>query len=294
MPTLARTAREFLDDPALSTRTRKLYEGILSFFTDIHRNREVKEITRIDVEEYLKSLTHLNYRTHNLHQTVINRLFNFAAEKRYVDSNPLQYIKRRKPAANKGEHQDDEPVKYLSKKQVILLLKAVSYDKRLLALVYMLYESGARIAEVLSLKKSSIDFQNRQFQVIGKGNKKRWCFFGEKTAEALKNYINGNREHPHDALFTERKRKKGICTLSYNTAYRTFSKAVREYSSLQGVAFHDLRHTFATERANLISLEVLRALLGHEKIQTTLIYQKVTSKVAREEAHAVLEKINNN
>jgi integrase/recombinase XerD len=57
------------------------------------------------------------------------------------------------------------------------------------------------------------------------------------------------------------------------------------------LSFHNLRHTFATERAKVVPLEVLRALLGHENIQTTLIYQKITSEVAREEAHKALEAV---
>ncbi|MEP1075193.1 tyrosine-type recombinase/integrase [Leptolyngbya sp. PL-A3] len=59
-------------------------------------------------------------------------------------------------------------------------------------------------------------------------------------------------------------------------------EAIDEYKSLTGTRFHDLRHTFATERAQIVSLDVLRAFLEHEKIQTTLIYQKITLRVAQE------------
>ena len=53
---------------------------------------------------------------------------------------------------------------------------------------------------------------------------------------------------------------------------------------LAGARLHDFRHTFATERVGLIALEELRALMGHENIQTTLRYQKVTSEKAKEAA----------
>uniref|UniRef100_UPI0036F2B560 tyrosine-type recombinase/integrase n=1 Tax=Trichocoleus desertorum TaxID=1481672 RepID=UPI0036F2B560 len=46
---------------------------------------------------------------------------------------------------------------------------------------------------------------------------------------------------------------------------------------LSDIRIHDLRHTFATERVGLMGIEELRALMGHEHIQTTLRYQKVTS-----------------
>ncbi|MEB3119751.1 MAG: site-specific integrase, partial [Snowella sp.] len=61
------------------------------------------------------------------------------------------------------------------------------------------------------------------------------------------------------------------------------------YPLLKGVRLHDLRHTYATERVQLISLEELRALMGHDNIQTTLHYQKVTSQKAEETAQKALQ-----
>jgi integrase/recombinase XerD len=46
-----------------------------------------------------------------------------------------------------------------------------------------------RVAEVLALNTAAINFQNCEFQVIGKGNKKRWCYFGEASATALQAYF---------------------------------------------------------------------------------------------------------
>jgi integrase/recombinase XerD len=183
-------------------------------------------------------------------------------------------------------------VRYLTRKQLEILFKAAEPSPRLAALIALLYESGARISEVLSLPLSALDLQACQFQVIGKGNKKRWCFFGHRAAQALRRYIDGGRHHPHHALFTERHAfSNALRPLSYQMAYRDLREAKDGYSTLNGVRFHDLRHTFATERAQLVPLEVLRALLGHEKIQTTLIYQKITSQVAGEAARAALQKL---
>jgi integrase/recombinase XerD len=71
---------------------------------------------------------------------------------------------------------------------------------------------------------------------------------------------------------------------NYRTVYTYWCKFTQTEPLLQGVRIHDLRHTFATERVGLIGIEELRALMGHENIQTTLRYQKVTS--ARAEAAA--------
>jgi integrase/recombinase XerD len=202
------------------------------------------------------------------------------------------HLRRSKPNGAKGEHATDEPVRHLGKGQVTALLRAAAGNPRLLALVSLLYESGARIAEALALDLAGVDLAARQFQVVGKGNKLRWCFFGDSAEATLRAYLDGGRHHPHRSLFTERGAyRNDIRPLSYPLAYRDLREAVKGHTALQGVRFHDLRHTFATERASMVPLEVLRALMGHESIQTTLMYQKVTSAVAREAAHEALRKL---
>jgi integrase/recombinase XerD len=288
--TLARVARELLDSPDLSPRTKKLYEGILTGFVAQCGSTWVEQASRQQVEAYLRSLNHLSFRTHQLHQTVIHRLFRFAMERQYTEKNPVALIKRRKPDPTKSEHRSDESVKYLTQGQLRTLMRAASTNPRLNALLWLLYESGARIAEILALKLKDVDLVERQFQVIGKGNKKRLCFFGQLAAGALKDYIEQHRHSPSPALFTERlTRSCQVRPLSYATAYRDLRGVIDEYKSLTGTRFHDLRHTFATERAQIVPLEVLRALLGHEKIQTTLLYQKITSRVARDSAQEALD-----
>lgn len=290
--TVARVARELLDSPDLSPRTKTLYEGILTRFVAQCGSTWVEHITREQVEIYLRDLSHLSVRTHHLHQAVIHRLFRFAMERELSEKNPVALIKRRKPDPKKGEHRSDEAVKYLTQAQLKTLMRAASTNSRLSALLWLLYESGARIAEILALKLKDVDLTERQFQVIGKGNKKRLCFYGERAASVLRDYIEHDRQSPSPALFTERlTRSCEVRPLSYATAYRDLREAIDEYKSLTGTRFHDLRHTFATERAQIVSLEVLRALLGHEKIQTTLIYQKITSRVAQESAQEALQKI---
>ena len=240
---------------------------------------------------YLQSLTEINFRTHNRHHAIIRRLFTFAAEAGYLTQNPAAYIKRKKPLLSQGEHGSDEAVRYLKKQELQALYKRSSRNLKLHALITLLHESGARVAEVLALNTNQINFQECQFQVVGKGNKKRWCYFGEAGTTALKAYFL-KKDGTHEALFTERLiRSAQVRRLSYATAYREWKEVTDSHPTLRTTGFHNLRHTFATERAKVVPLEVLRALLGHENIQTTLIYQKITSEVAREEAHKALEAV---
>lgn len=287
--TVARVATELLNDPNLAPLTRKSYQGVLTPFVAQVGRHFVDKVERSQIEAYLQSLTDMNFRTHNRHHTIIKRLFTFAAERGYTAHNPAAYIKRKKPQVSQGEHGSDEEVRYLKKPELAALYKRSARNLRLHALITLLHESGARIAEVLALNTTDIDFKKCQFQVVGKGNKKRWCYFGEHSTTALKAYFQ-KRDGTHEALFIERlARSARVRRLSYATAYREWKEITESHPTLRTAGFHNLRHTFATERVKLLPLEVLRALLGHENIQTTLIYQKITSEVSREEAHKALE-----
>jgi TnpA family transposase len=77
-----------------------------------------------------------------------------------------------------------------------------------------------------------------------------------------------------------------VVRLSYASVHQRWRFLVDAHLLLKGIRIHDLRHTFATERVGLIGIEELRALMGHQNIQTTLRYQKVTSQQAEHAAQA--------
>lgn len=94
------------------------------------------------------------------------------------------------------------------------------------------------------------------------------------------------------ALFTAQQPYSGKVTrLSYATVYKDWKRLTDNHPALRGVRIHDLRHTFATERVGLMGIEELRALMGHEHIQTTLRYQKVTSARAETVAKQALAEL---
>ncbi len=187
-----------------------------------------------------------------------------------------------------------EQVRYLTPQQLDLLYSLVKKDARMNALVHLLHSSGARIAEILSLDLADLDVDRRRFQVIGKGNKQRWCFYNDSTANCLNNYIKYYRHSKHPALFTAQKPQNNSDTrLSYTRVYQSWIQITSNTPLLKGIRIHDLRHSWATERVGILQIEELRALMGHEKIQTTLRYSKVTSQRAEEVAQLAFEKIRN-
>jgi integrase/recombinase XerD len=276
--TLATVVTEFLDRPGYATKTRHSYEITLLPLLAQHGSTPIELLTRPTLEAYLNSLTHLAYTTHRRHQAIVQSLLNFAVERNYLKANPLAHLKQRKPDSSKGEHSSDQTIRYLRPEQLQQLYAAVRADARMNALVHLLHRSGARIAEILALDLAEVDLEQRKFQVIGKGNKQRWCFYSPDVANALANYLHYYRHPNHPALFTAQQPYSGtVSRLSYATVYKDWKRLTQTCPQLSDIRIHDLRHTFATERVGLMGIEELRALMGHEQIQTTLRYQKVTS-----------------
>jgi integrase/recombinase XerD len=292
MVTLAKLATEFLERPGLAATTLRSYEFTLMPLLKEYGRWSIDILDRQLLVEYLNQIANVSYTTHHRHQAVITALFNFAFEQDYIQSNPISNLKRRKPNRENGEHATDENIRYLTPEQLSILERVVKKDARMSALVNLLYSSGARIAEVLALDLAVLNIDVRKFQVIGKGNKTRWCFYSEDAAKSLNYYIKYYRYSDCSALFTAEQPFTHVHSrLSYQAAYQSWAKLLSSEIQLQGIRFHDLRHTFATERVGLMGIEELRALMGHENIQTTLKYSKVTSQRAEQVAQLAFERL---
>ena len=298
--TLASLAVQFLERQGLSQKTIRSYESTLMPLLKQHGRSPIDSITRQELEQYLNSLTHLSYTTHNRHQAILQSLLNFAVEQSYLNANPLPKLKQRKPDLQKGEHGTDEVIRYLTPQQLSTLYRLLRENcyipeiYRLQTIVTLLHRTGARISEVLALDLEQVNLEERKFKVVGKGNKQRWCFYSEEIAKNLAGYLKYYRYQEHPALFTaQQPLTKEVTRLSYRTAYRDWTGLIDKSTELKGCRLHDLRHTFATERVGLMGIEELRALMGHENIQTTLRYQKVTSSRAEEVAKRALAELSN-
>ena len=221
-------------------------------------------------------------------------MFNYAVEQQHIKANPIAKLKRRKPDADKGEHGSDEAIRYLTPNQLQKMYKAVETDCRTHTIMRLLHRSGARISELLALDFEQVDLKQQKFQVIGKGNKQRWCFYSDDAAQLLNTYLKHYRHQRCHALFTAQQPIAGnISRLSYRTVHQNWRRLIAGIPELEGARLHDLRHTFATERVGLMGIEELRALMGHESIMTTLRYQKVTSARAETVAQSALKKLAN-
>jgi integrase/recombinase XerD len=288
--TLATVATQFLQRPGLAKGTLRSYESTLMPLLEEYGYMPIEILTRQTLQEYLNSLTELAYTTHHRHQATIQALFNFAVEQGHIRANPIARLKRRKPNLERDEHDSDEVIRYLTPEQLKVLYQVIQPDARINALVHLLHRTGARVSEILALNLEEINFAQRKFQVIGKGNKRRWCFYSEDAAQALDRYLNRERHAGCPALFTAQQPfTLKVSRISYRTVHQNWTDLIAQSPELEDIRMHDLRHTFATERVGLMGIEELRALMGHQNIQTTLRYQKVTSQRAETVAQKALD-----
>jgi integrase/recombinase XerD len=289
-PNLATVTTEFLQRLGLAQKTVKAYESTLMPLLAEYGGWPISALERADLVEYLQGLTHLAHTTRRKHQATVQALFNFAVEQGYLKNNPISRLRQPKPNALLGEHASDETIRYLTDAKIKCLYQVVATNHRMMAIVSLLHRSGARISEVLQLDLDVVDFAEQRFQVLGKGNKQRWCFFSDDTTRVLTKYVQFHRYPGCNALFTAKQPiSLAVSRMSYRRVHQCWENMISPYPELQGSRLHDLRHTFATERVGLMGIEELRALMGHENIQTTLRYQKVTSRRAELVAKQALE-----
>jgi len=292
--TLATVTVKFLERTGLAPSTIKTYELTLLNFLAEYGSWPIEIISKQTLIEYLDSLSHLKYTTHHKHQAILQSLFNFAVQQEYIKINPIQGLKQRPPQREKGEHKSDTLIRYLTPDQLNILYTATKDDLRLSAIIHILHRTGCRIGELLALNLSDLDIKNQKFQVLGKGNKQRWCFYSNDAAQSLNKYFQHTRHKNINALFTaQHPVTLKVSRISYHTLHDYWREITNTNPELTGVRIHDLRHTYATERVGLISIEELRSLMGHESIQTTLRYQKVTSQKAESAARHALNMLIN-
>lgn len=153
-----------------------------------------------------------------------------------------------------------------------------------LAIIEVLYASGVRVSELVSLDLDDVELDVGEMRVIGKGNKERLSLLGLPAIAALEAYIDRGRpdqldKHAARAIFLNRFGRR-LSSRSVDTIVRKTGNAAGIDKT---VTPHLLRHTFATHMLNGgADLRVIQELLGHSSIASTQIYASITQRRARE------------
>ena len=153
---------------------------------------------------------------------------------------------------------------------------------RLRAIVEALLGTAMRISELLSLNRDSIDCERKEARIIGKGNKERTVFFSDRCLIWIKRYLD-NRTDDCPALFVC---QNGRTRLKRDDLWRYFDRHRKLAGIKKKVRPHILRHTAATTLLfNGCPVGHIKAILGHERLETTCRYYLGIDHRAAKAAH---------
>lgn len=149
-------------------------------------------------------------------------------------------------------------------------------DVRARTIIILLYETGLRRAELTGLDDRDVDFAARQIKVTGKRRKQRMVPFGEEVEKALRQYIALRDRQSNTEKGPLLINDKGT-RITGSQVYSIVKQQLTGFTSLTKRSPHVLRHSYATSLLNHgADIESVRQLLGHESIETTMIYTHAT------------------
>lgn len=180
----------------------------------------------------------------------------------------------------------------LTEAQVEALLAAPDTDEALglrdRAMLELLYASGLRVSELVTLKSVHVGLSENVLRITGKGSKERLVPFGVEASDWLLRYLSQARAQilggqVSDALFVTARGD----AMSRQMFWKLIKKYAQQAGITQHLSPHTLRHAFATHLLNHgADLRVVQMLLGHADISTTQVY----THVARERLRQLHEK----
>ena len=264
-------------EEGLAANTLAAYRRDLSLFAawlDREHGRSLVEASETDLRQYaLARHAGSAAASTNRRLTVFKRFFRWAVRERLVDADPtLKLDSARQPL---------RVPKTLSEAQVEALLAAPDVESALglrdRAMLELLYASGLRVSELVTLKTVHVSLVDAALRVTGKGAKERLVPFGEEAHRWIERYLGEARAEilagqASDALFVTR--RGGPMTR------QMFWKLLKSHALRAGIVAplspHTLRHAFATHLLNHgADLRAVQMLLGHADISTTTIYTHV-------------------
>ncbi len=281
---MEKTAAQWLDrfihhlqhERRVSPHTTKNYRRDLVTLSAFCNDRELEAWSDLDAHR-VREFVALRHRTGSGPKSIqrslsaIRSFYNYLLREGVVAHNPAADI----PAPKAQRHLPHT----LDVDQVAGLLDIRGRDPIIVrdrAMMELVYSSGLRLAELLSLDLGDLDLTDATVRVTGKGNKTRVLPVGRHAREALKEWLTHRAEFSPDdeerALFLSRRGRR--------MSPRAFQERLKLWARRQGTAGkvhpHLLRHSFASHLLESSGdLRAVQELLGHSDISTTQIYTHV-------------------
>ncbi len=212
-------------------------------------------------------------------ESTVNRMlssarsfFSYAVHNDVVQANPFSLISLKKSRSNLPS--------VLTVGEVVELL-SLSYEDfpstRNMLLFSLLYDTGCRISEALSITEEDVANTSREIRIVGKGKKVRFVFYTERTQALIRYYLSLKYAQfgRTGRLFCSDSGKQ----LPQSTVGSIFARYRQILGWQKSFTPHVLRHSYATHLLdNGSDIRMVQELLGHSSISTTQIYTHVSQK----------------
>lgn len=263
-----------------SKNTINSYENDLNKFEEYYKSKDLLKITSKDIEKYIQTLSDLAPTTVSHNISSLKTFYSYFLKQVRISNNPTDGIKSPKLGIHLPTYLTIDEVNKLLDIEV-----TDAFSSRNKAILELMYATGLRISEVISLEFKNVDYDECIIRVMGKGSKERIVPVNDYAIKYLKEYIDNYRP---ELVKNEINNYIFLNNHGRMLTRQGIFKMIKNYAALKNIKKtigpHTLRHTFATHLLeNGADLRVIQELLGHSDISTTQIYTHLTKEALHNE-----------
>ena len=258
-----------------SNNTINSYDNDLKKFENYFKNKNILKLDVNDLLKFISSLKDLSPASVSHMISTLKTFYSYYIKIDRIKVNPTDALK----APKLGLHLPE----YLSEDEIDKLLDIEvtdAFSARNKAILELMYATGLRISEVISLEFKNIDFEECIVRVMGKGSKERIVPINDYALNALSTYINEYRplmikKDINNYIFLNNHGKQ----MTRQGVFKMIKQECLKKGIKKDISPHTIRHTFATHLLlNGADLRIIQELLGHSDISTTQIYTHLTNE----------------
>jgi integrase/recombinase XerC len=252
-----------------------------TYFEDKYGVLDVHNLNLKQLKNWSYELSRRRYKASSINRKIagLRSFFKFLKKRKYIETNWASFL-----IAPKMEK---KLPKFMFESDVSKILAAPLsddfFDLRDYLLFEVLYSTGMRVSELASLSVNQLDGRQEAFVILGKGNKERLVFTGDKCLLYAKKYLSMRAQYVvgnHEAFFLSKKGKP----LSVRGIQYLVDEYILKLGELRKISPHVLRHSFATHLLNAgADIRSVQELLGHASLSTTQIYTHVSRQKMKEQ-----------
>jgi integrase/recombinase XerC len=276
--TIADFLRYISTEKRYSKHTLKAYQNDLQSFSvfleDVFEHNDLLTVSPVMVRSWVVKMMDEGFSTPSVNRKIstLNSFYRYLIIRGVINTNPVKNISTLKLAKQLPVFITQEQINTYLEKEIDSTVFSAVRNK---LIIDLLYSTGMRRAELISLTAASVDYANKTLKILGKRNKERLVPLSQKMIVQLQNYLDLKKETFRDAsdfLIVTNKGKKAYPKFIYRIVNSELGGVTSTRKSP-----HVLRHSFATHLLNNgAELNSIKELMGHASLSATQIYTHTT------------------